>query len=75
METYHSLPELDRPVCCDVTILENGDVLCLAVSADQVVMVYRIFIATNKSVIVNKVAQWKPSVPGELATVPYSSVH
>jgi hypothetical protein len=64
VETYQTLPDLKRLLCCDLVVLDSGDVLCVAVSSENIVLLYRIFIATNNSVTVSKVAQWKPSVAG-----------
>lgn len=65
----YDLPELTAVAISRLVVLENGAVLCLTVSSDQVLSLYRLLPTTHGATTVMLVAKWSPSRRGELPVV------
>ena len=68
MERY-DLMELTAVAISRLVVLDSGAVLCLTVSTDQVLGLYRIMPAIHGATTVMLVAKWSTSRRGELPVV------
>lgn len=68
MERY-DLMELTAVAISRLVVLDSGAVLCLTVSTDQVLRLYRIVPAIHGATTIMLVAKWSTSRRGELPVV------
>ena len=65
----YDLMELTSVVISRLMVLDSGAVLCLSVSVDQVLRLYRILPATHGATTIILVAKWSSSRRGKVAVV------
>ena len=65
----YDLPELTAVAISRLVVLDSGAVLCLTVSTEQVLSLYRILLTTHGATTVMLVAKWSTSRRGESPVV------